>query len=222
MSKVPKPPKRPRIQKRAYKKNTAAQYEALGRFVEAFELMVDETRRISIGILKRDDNHEKLVEVLFHHGALTAKPLFDIMRALMADYFKLPYIKVTEQDRNIFSGVLKEIATHYTGLLDSRNTLLHGTWRVGYLSIDDPKFESFLLDKYKVTKEGLSKEDQIPKNAADLLALADSCHKVRWWLKVINGCLPLSSEHFVIAETFGFRDGKWRLMMRSSRLETLP
>jgi hypothetical protein len=40
MPRLPMPP----TDKKAYSKNTKEQYEALGRFVEAFELMVDEIR----------------------------------------------------------------------------------------------------------------------------------------------------------------------------------
>jgi hypothetical protein len=178
-AKLPKPP---RFYKGAYKKNTTAQYAALGMFVEAFELMVDETRRVSIKIIKRDDQHEKLVEVIFHADSMTAKPLFDIMRALVMEWVKQPFLKVKVSDRDILSGVLKEIATNYNDLANIRNRLLHGTWGIGWYTLDDPKFETFILKKYRLTKAGLEKAGKIPNNAAGILALRDRCDKVRWWI----------------------------------------
>jgi hypothetical protein len=73
-----------------YNANTKGQYEALGRFVEAFEAMVNETRSASISILSRVGAQANLLDVVFHHSALSAKPLFEIMRALVADFLKQP------------------------------------------------------------------------------------------------------------------------------------
>ena len=49
-----------------YTKNTKEQYEALGRFVEAFEAMVSEVREICIELLSKDGRHRNLIEVPFH------------------------------------------------------------------------------------------------------------------------------------------------------------
>jgi hypothetical protein len=69
----------------AYQKNTKEQYEMLGRFVEAFELMVNEVREICIFLAARDVRNAALVETILHHQALSAKPLIDILRALVAE-----------------------------------------------------------------------------------------------------------------------------------------
>jgi hypothetical protein len=219
---MPKLPMPPTIEE-SYNANTTAQYEALGRFVEAFEAMVNETRNTSIKILRRDDEHERLVEIAFHHSSLSAKPLFEIMRALIADFLKQPYLRelVTIQDRDTFSGVLAEIATHYFDLVSKRNSLLHGTWRVGFITFDDASAENFFLDKYKPTKTGLLKEE-LPKHAFELLALRDRCSRVRNWLGFIDGCLPLANQPFAIAKTFQFKDGRWNLTFKDTKPETLP
>jgi hypothetical protein len=61
------------------------QYEALGRFVEAFEAMVAETRETCINLLARSGRHRDLIEIAFHHNVLTAKPVYEIMRAIIAE-----------------------------------------------------------------------------------------------------------------------------------------
>jgi len=79
---MPRIPMPPGSDDNAYKKNTTEQYESLGRFVEAFERAVNELRECSITLIERDGKHTRLIEVALHHQALTAKPLFDIFRAL--------------------------------------------------------------------------------------------------------------------------------------------
>jgi hypothetical protein len=69
----------------AYKKNTSEQYEAMGRFVEAFEAMVNEVRETSISLIGGGTRQQQLVEIALHHGAMSAKPLYDIMRASMVE-----------------------------------------------------------------------------------------------------------------------------------------
>jgi len=216
-----KPSKRVAINKRAFKKNTIEQYAALGKFVEAFESMVHETRKISIKLLRRDDEHQKLVEIPFHHGAMTAQPLFHIMRALIADHLKQPYLRVKEAERNKYFGVLNEIGSSYATLIKARNRLLHGTWYVGSITLEDNSSKTFRLEKYSPNKTGMSK-DELPKDATELLALRDHCQKVWWWLRFLNTCLPPVVAHLRIEKTFQFKDGAWRLMKGNADIETLP
>jgi hypothetical protein len=73
----------------AYNKNTQEQYEALGRFVVAFEAMVNEVRDCSINLLLTEDEVSALVDIAFHHPVLTAKPLFEIFRALIVEFLSV-------------------------------------------------------------------------------------------------------------------------------------
>jgi outer membrane protein assembly factor BamD (BamD/ComL family) len=57
------------IDPRDYEKNTSAQYEALGRFVEAFEAMVNEARENAIQLIERDPHHGRLVAIALHHSS---------------------------------------------------------------------------------------------------------------------------------------------------------
>jgi hypothetical protein len=83
-------PRLPRLptSEEAYSKNTKEQYEELGRFVEMFELMVNEARESCIDLLSKDGDHRELVQIAFHHQSLTAKPLFEIMRAIITEMIK--------------------------------------------------------------------------------------------------------------------------------------
>src|SRR5258707_5279501 len=92
----------------AYEKNTRAQYEALGLFVESFEMMVNEVREICIERLCSGlggSERERLTEIPFHHQAMTAKPLFDIMRAIIAEIVNIP-TNFHYANRGTFKSVL--------------------------------------------------------------------------------------------------------------------
>lgn len=207
-----------------YDKNTKAQYEALGRFVEAFENLVDTFRYSCLKILGRDEDHETLVNILLHHSALTAKPLFEIMRALIIDFLRQRPDSTSIKERDSVAGVLNAIATECQFLWETRNSLLHGTWKVGYLSWDDPSATKFVLDKYRATKTGLRRESGLPEDAFGLLSLADRCSKVSNWIAILVDCLPLpalnSPEKF--SETFKYQNGSWFLTYRETVPETLP
>jgi hypothetical protein len=114
----------------AYEKNTRAQYEALGRFVEAFENMVGEVREANIDLLSNTGQRGYLVQIAFHHQSLTAKPLFEIMRAIIAEVVSRRAHSEYE-NREIFSEILGYIEGAYEDLANMRNTLLHGTWFIG-------------------------------------------------------------------------------------------
>src|SRR5690242_9753533 len=125
----------------AYQRNVKEQYEALGRFVEAFEAMASEVREGVIEFLSRDGRHRWLIATALHHQNLTAKPLFDILRAAMMEIindalaeasqpFKptalsAPPLRLSRdgkplnipiKDRDSFSGVLNTIAAEFEDL----------------------------------------------------------------------------------------------------------
>jgi hypothetical protein len=210
----------PKTDKEAYIKNTKEQYEALGRFVEAFEAMVNEARSTCIDILSIESSQERLLEVVFHHSALTAKPLFEIMRALIAEQLK-HIVKISIKDIDVFRGVLSDIATEYFDLANTRNNLLHGTWYIGYQNTIDPNSETFRVNKYKPTKSGLAADD-LPKEAGELLKLRDRCEKTRSWIGLLVECLPKDpADETRITNIFKLKKGRWRLGPEETS-ETLP
>jgi hypothetical protein len=215
MPRIPMPP----TDDGAYKKNTSEQYEALGRFVEAFEAIVNELRESCIYLLVSDDPRGRLADVAFHHPALSAKPLWDIFRALVVEYIDQPEIRITAKDREAFLGVLKVIDTEYQALVNKRNILLHGAWFIGYPSFDDPDSKLFSVRKFKPTKTGLTKEET-PKDAAELLRLRDRCKKLRDWISWLFACLPADGLGQTFAERFVFKEGSWQIIL-GGEAETL-
>jgi hypothetical protein len=196
----------------AYRKNTKAQYEALGRFVEAFEMMVHEARFGCINMLSYDlpIRKAKLIAIPFHHQAFAAKPLFDAFRAILSEIIADPTYqadhRLTKSHVEQFSGILKAIAGEYETLLQKRNSLLHGTWLVGYRGRDNPDAERFHVMKYATSANGLIAID-LPKTAPELDELCARCEETRTWISAVHGCLPTSNVSISIGNCFK-RNGK--------------
>jgi|HubBroStandDraft_6_1064221.scaffolds.fasta_scaffold251583_1 hypothetical protein len=212
----------PKTDDEAYAKNTKEQYEALGHFVHSFEWMVNEVREICIervcsGI--GSSERQQLVEISFHHQAMTAKPLFDIMRAIIAEIVNIetsPYYA----ERTIFRDLLTHIEKEYSSLYWKRNDLLHGTWLIGYVGDDDPNASQFDVRKYKTTADGLKRATKLPKNAIELLDLAARCDDTRTWLGHVDFCLQ---EKISIADYFKIDGQEWKLFLSPTSVgTTLP
>ena len=145
---------------KTYEENTKEQYEALGRFVEAFEAMVNEVRESTIALIERDGKHRRQIEIVLHHQVLTAKPLYEIFRAVVVevvdDAISLKKAKAgrvfdrdpplvvdlmekalqfASADRDVFLGVMSTIADEYNTLVNKRNNLLHATWFIGFQGV---------------------------------------------------------------------------------------
>jgi hypothetical protein len=213
-----------------YERNTKEQYERLGRFVEMFEAVVQEARDACIDLLGRDRQQKRLIEIAFHHQVLTAKPIFEIMRAIIIEivdsaikdgvalYHGPEKRAASKSDREAFLGLMKFIADEYDDLVKMRNALLHATWFVGYKSEDDPASSEFFARKFVVTKEGLSSVE-LPKNARQLEELSHRCDLIRTWIGFLVNCAKGSyrlEDHFE-------QDGKrWFLKFATGYRTTLP
>jgi hypothetical protein len=225
----------PPTDKEALAKNIKEQYEALGRFVEAFEAMVDEVRGMCIdriwdavtadtGLdldLDLDQHYRKgLIEISFHHQSMTAKPLWDIMRSIIAEILtqeSSPH----HADRDNFKHLLGFMEGEYSALNNKRNASLHGTWLIGYTSEQDPHGEKFRIRKFKTTADGLIEETELPQDVSELSSLTDRCDKLRNWIAEIDFCLR---KNFPFSKYFK-REGKiWfhRLLPSSEDWTTLP
>jgi hypothetical protein len=207
----------------------------LGRFVEAFELMVNEVRELCLFLASRDGRNAILVQTILHHQVFTAKPLFDVLRALIAEAIKdalqetedrksgvknaePPLLRdafddplpVTIKERDALFGILGFVARHYDDLCNQRNDLLHGTWFVGFVSAQNPHSAEFFINRLKTTKSGLSPVARLPKTALELKDLADRCEDVRLWIGSVEQILK---GEMLVDEVFEFDGQTWWMMV---------
>jgi hypothetical protein len=199
----------------AYEKNTKEQYEALGRFIEAFEAMVHEARTCCIDMLAigLTNARRQLIAIPLYHQSFSAKPTFDVFRAVFNETIREEGFRtkhtIADADIDCFSGVLGAISGEYEKLASKRNNLLHGTWYIGYQSADDAEASTFYIDKFATTGNGLSPVD-MPKTAADLDDLRKRCEEARTWISTLHGCLPTSSAGLQIKECFEVSGKVWK------------
>jgi hypothetical protein len=204
----------------AYLKNTQEQYEALGRFVEAFEDMVDEVRILCMDLLSRlaenpthNHTHRVLLHIVLHHQALTAKPLFEILRAMIAEILKndegRKQYGIIDADGEVFIGALHSINYEYVDLVNVRNNLLHATWYIGCSDASDPESSEFFAYKGNSNKDGWAPLE-LPKKASELLDLSERCKQARNSVAVIANCLWNSETNLKIRECFQYDGSKWR------------
>jgi hypothetical protein len=208
---------------RDIKKNTNEQYECLGRFVEAFEDMVDWMRIASMDLLShlsdnptQSETHRILLHIVFYHQALSAKPLLELMRAMVAEVLNSSEYRtrygVTDAERAAVLGALKTISDECTDLIATRNNLLHATWYMGSLDQDDPASDDFFVWKGSSNKDGWAPLE-LPRKVAELRELSRRCINVIHWIDVLTRCLPMSSSRLKIQDCFK-KDGKrWECVL---------
>ena len=187
-----------------YTKNTKEQYEALGRFVEAFENMVHEARVCCTDLLGDGLalKQRRLLAIPLYHQSMTAKPIFDVFRAVLIE--ALPArTSAKPEDIQYFDKVLAAIQGKYNKLANKRNTLLHGTWHVGYRGPNDEDAATFSLRRWAVSGRGLIGVDT-PKTAAEILALVDRCDETRTQISVVHSCFPTKPHSLRIQQCFTF------------------
>jgi hypothetical protein len=119
---------------------------------------------------------------------MTAKPLYDIMRAIIAEIVNNPNDSHHDK-RADFKSLLGCMEGEYSYLQNKRNELLHGTWQIGYISFDDPDAREFHIRKYKTSADGLKAAEGLPKNASELISLGGRCDALRNWIGHVDFCL---------------------------------
>lgn len=191
-----------------YDKHSQAQYAALGRFVEAFEAMVDQTRNDCISLLAANTMQADWLSVPFYHQVMTAKPLFEILRGVIAQMINDEDFRavhgITNAEQTMFLSVLAHIASEHETLTKTRNDLLHGTWGIQFRA----SLKEFTVERRRVGKLGLSSPDGLPKNVAALDELSQRCREVAWWIRAITGCMPIGTgDDLTLTKTF-IREGR--------------
>lgn len=171
--------------KARYEASTKAQFEALGRFVQAFEHMVSAMRSSMEGRLQQESRSMVFfTRLIFHHNALTAQPLWDLYRAVV-------YTDVSELRPNIppdqeeFHRILATMAKEVGELIKARNIIIHGTPMIGWISSEQEDFTELAINKFRVSATGFGHFDA-PKSEADVLSLVDRCQRAERAIRDIH------------------------------------
>ncbi|HQU16819.1 MAG: hypothetical protein B7Z66_14235 [Chromatiales bacterium 21-64-14] len=162
----------------SFERQTAALYQAVGRFAVEFEHVCFAMRHIAMNLLHAQGlKNSKVLNIIF--AELTAEPLRSLTAALIAETCQL-----SSQDEKIVSKVLADVQT----LTRDRNDVLHSTWFIGWYGTETGDFGQAPGIKPKRSKKGdasldrtwrIDEFDVLTKRATSL-----SDH-----LRRINACL---------------------------------
>jgi hypothetical protein len=152
----------------------AEQYAALGRFVTVFEDTVNLIRTATVGMLASNQRYEKLVNIAFHSSVMTAAPLFQVFRAVIGQIVTDGDFDFPQRQGQDILSVMNQIAGEFEAIQQTRNSLLHGTWEVGWCGEPGTGLALFSVTKLKPSKTGLSRAE-VPSRPDELSQWAERC-----------------------------------------------
>lgn len=165
-------------------RQSAEQFAALGRFVQAFEGMVHGVRSSCQMLTQRPGVHGALMALVWNHQVMTAKPLFELYRAMLICIVEESDVSASPEEKGAVISILKEESAKYERLVNARNTLLHGTWAIGWGHQGQEDFSEINVFKFRTTSNGLKLSD-VPKIIEDLeeiISQCERCGRVLQWL----------------------------------------
>src|SRR5262249_13603738 len=120
-----------------------------------------------------------ITSMVFHHESLTAKPLVDVWRSLLAEQCKaLRQLDIlSEKGHDVVKGVSGEIASEFDDIYQERNRLIHASWHIGHWA-EFEKFSDLGVAKYKVGTDGFTKRTDLPKTFDELMKCGTRCLKL--------------------------------------------
>jgi hypothetical protein len=197
-----------------FDRQTKEQFEYLGRFVQAFELMVNESRKACLFFTSKGGVPQQLMMIVFNHRSLTAVPLLEIFRTMVAQMLHHPDGTLEKEEVEAIKSILSQIGRDYQYLAEARNEIVHGTWFVGWASPSDVDFSVMTGMKGKLApNEGLTWAN-MPSSIEDLQTLIKRCEDQTNLLARLVGCFMTDrsvAKSFVNAKAT-MPDGKTKLI----------
>ena len=183
-----------------------ASHAAIGEFVEAFELLI---MLLRVGCMGFIPVHQQLLDVILHHESMSARPLFDIWRALASVTRSLHAAaspsKEDASDKAVMDGVMKYIAKEFESAVSNRNMLLHGTWFIGWANATQTDFSNISLDKAKVRATGVHRLET-PTTKEEIIAITQQIKTLRPLIAEVS-CTVKRNEKF--GDRFVRNGNKW-------------
>lgn len=161
----------------SFKAETEEQFAALGRFVQAFEHVINSMRMTIANRLQTAS--PELVEMsvfLLNHDGMTAWPVWQVYRSMVSSLVPKDDPS-NKSDTVTFTKVLRKIAAEFEELIKLRNSIVHGTPMIGWTTADKTRPEKMRIHKWKVGATGFSAA-KLPESASELLQVVKRCRAV--------------------------------------------
>ena len=186
-------------------RQTAEQYEQIGRFVVEFERICAAIRLGIVFALQRDGlRNQSLAQVLINNKFMSALPLRDAHDAIMTE--------TGARDDPIQKEVLDQASGEFHDLINVRNEIVHGHWMIGWASTDDPDFSEIGGSKGNPSKKKGMQYTRLPKSVEEISDLVERASSVGRLLSVIHSLLMLQASgtaEYKFENNLTKVDGKW-------------
>ena len=168
--------------KELFERQTAEQYEQIGRFVVEFENACAALRDGIIFSLQRDGlRTQRLAQILIDNRFMTAAPLIRAHEAIMT-------VSGVRQDP-IQMEVLDQVSKQFDELMCERNKIVHGHWFIGDASADDRDFSKIAGLKGNPSKKAGMSFQHLPTSVEEIADLVERASNLSQLLRVIHGLL---------------------------------
>lgn len=155
-------------------KHANEQFELLGRFVQEFEYVLANLRRLCVFFV---DEHQEFFNILLYSKSMTAQPLLEATIAIVATALEDKRCHLTADNKQIARDVLKQLSTQFGKLMALRNSLVHGSLYIGWSDNAEIDFAKLKIYKLAPDKNGLSSQQPLPDTNA-LRASVRDCIEV--------------------------------------------
>lgn len=169
-----------------FKKQTAEQYEKIGRFVVEFEKACSELRIGIIFSLHLDGlKTQRLAQILIDNKYMTAAPLIEAYEAIMT--------QTGVREDPIQRDVLDQVSKEFRDLIIERNNIVHGEWFIGYATSDAKDISKMAGLKGKPSKKEGMGFQYLPTSVEEISELVERARNLKDLLMVIHGLLTFQA-----------------------------
>ena len=170
------------LRKELFERQTAKQYEQIGRFVVEFEKACAALRYGIIFSLQRDGlRTQRLAQILTDNIFMTETPLIESHDAVMTE---LGFRKDPIQKE-----VMDQVSNEFRALMSERNRIVHGHWFIGYAGADDHDFSKIGGLKGRPSKKAGMSFQQLPTSVEEIAGLVERASSLSRFLMDIHGLL---------------------------------
>jgi hypothetical protein len=167
------------------------QFASLGLFIQNFENVVNALRNDCAHIVQGRNRglsggnpkvfvmSSNIASLVFHHENMSAKPILDVWKALMAEECRALCIleRLSKKGDETTKAIVKEISAEFRVIYEARNSLVHATWSIGYW-FKENDFDTLNLKKWKVSGDGFQQRIDLPTSFDEIVALAKRANKL--------------------------------------------
>ncbi len=169
-----------------FERQTAEQFEQIGRFVVEFEQVCWWLRAGIIFSLHRDGlKTQSLAQILIDNRFMTAAPLIEAYDAIMTE--------TGVREDPVQKEVLDQASKEFRTLMSERNKIIHGHWLIGYAISEVQDFSMIAGFKGNPSKtQGMSFQ-HLPTDVEDIKCLVERTKCLGNLLMAIGSLLTIQA-----------------------------